>query len=497
VWFFHTGKNSGIDTQPNIMQDLGCLGREDLPMRHGHRDLRMRACLLLMLLVIGCQRASFKRQEETSVAGPQSIQARGEQRVLMVAVRFPGTEPSLSLGQIEKKVTEDLNAYVKEQSYGLAWLKADFKGWINLPDSIDRYKISPHNYQVDRTRVRKLIEDTMTALGKEMDFSRYQHILVIPGVLTRPGSGYGMICYCANPGMLTGVKGNIGYAVLKSKWGPSFQGGVFVGAENAHLGMYAHDFFHALGGIQNNRRLVPCLYDFDLQSDTSKTPSFENHAIYMGPWDIMSQHFVSREEGSPGLSSFTKIRLGWISSAPLQLAHPAETACAFLSPLSKSGNKLVLKIPLKDGQYYLVENRQPLGYDRALPDSGILILKVNPRAEEGTGTVRVMSAGPQDPNFSQATYRLDNNRRNLFIDKENKIALIPLWSEQDQGGVLFTTPEKSGEALKGAILIQRLLNRTPEPRSPEANRSIRDCMDAFKRFDFAMSIQMAEKALRN
>jgi hypothetical protein len=97
----------------------------------------------------------------------------------------------------------------------------------------------------------------MTALEKEVDFSRYQHILIVPGVRTTPGKGYGMICYCANPGMLTGVKGNLGYATLKSKGGKAFRGGVSVGAENAHLGMFAHDFFHALGGLHEGKRLAP------------------------------------------------------------------------------------------------------------------------------------------------------------------------------------------------------------------------------------------------
>jgi hypothetical protein len=183
--------------------------------------------------------------------------ALGEQRVLMVAVRFPDAQPSFPLERIRKKVVADLDRYVREQSYDLAWVKADFRGWVQLPSPISDYKISPHNFSADRTRIRKLVEDTMTALEKETDFSRYQHMLIIPGVHTTPGKGYGMICYCANPGMLTGVKGNLAYATLRSKGGREFREGVFVGAENAHLGMFAHDFFHALGGIDDKRRLAP------------------------------------------------------------------------------------------------------------------------------------------------------------------------------------------------------------------------------------------------
>jgi len=229
-------------------------------MREYKRRLRnslLSVSLFMLSLLSACGGVQVKDLEENSILGPQSKLAKGEQRVLMVAVKFPDVEPSFPLERIRKKVVSELNQYITEQSYGLTWVKADFRGWVKLPDPISEYKISPYNFKVDRTRIRKLIEDTMTALEKEIDFSKYQHILIIPGAHTMPGKGYGMICYCANPGMLTGVKGNIGYSTLRSKGSKEFRDGVFVGAENAHLGMFAHDFFHALGGIYEKKRLAP------------------------------------------------------------------------------------------------------------------------------------------------------------------------------------------------------------------------------------------------
>ncbi|MBI4772691.1 MAG: hypothetical protein HY788_00685 [Deltaproteobacteria bacterium] len=223
------------------------------------RVVRMRCLLFAVFLssIAGCQGPGIESPREQSLLGPQSVRARGEQRVLMVAVSFPDVEPALSLDQIKQKAVAGLSRYVSEQSYGLTWVNADFRGRVMLPDPISAYKISPYNFQVDRTRVRKLAEDTMTALEKDVDFSNYEHMLIIPCALTQPGKGYGMICYCANPGMLSGVRGDVAYVKLESKNKKAFQGGVFVGTENAHLGMFAHDFFHALGGIDGKRRLVP------------------------------------------------------------------------------------------------------------------------------------------------------------------------------------------------------------------------------------------------
>lgn len=459
--------------------------------------------IILLLLIQLLTVPPAKGAKEDPILGPQSEQARGEQHVLMAAVRFPDVEPTSSLDQLQRRAVQGLNKYIQNQSYGLTWIKADFRGWVKLQDSISKYKLSPYNYQVDERRIKKFIEDTMTAIEKETDFSRYQHIVIIPGTLTRPGVGYGMGSLCANPGMLTriGTVGDRGikpgrnpyrsYATLKAKGGQKFSGGIFIAAENCHLGNFAYEFIYCLGGLHEDKRIVPCQYDFDRQSDPSVPRGHDQYAIYTGPWDIMSEVFINRAEPPQGLSSITKIRLGWISSEQVVLVKPGDTAYALLSPLARKGNTLAVKIPLKGGVYYLAENRQPKGCDRVLPDSGILVLKVDLSIPEGNGPIRVMDADTKSPHFSRATYRLDREDRNLFIDKENEVAIIPLWAEGDSLGVLVTTPEKSSDALKAASMVQRLLQRFPQPREKEKNAVIEECIASFRRFDFKNCYQLA------
>ena len=222
----------------------------------------------------------------------------------------------------------------------------------------------------------------------------------------------------------------------------------------------------------------------------------------MGPWDIMSQHFIKRKQPPEGISSFTKIRLGWISPDQVILVNPGTTKSVFLSPLSKMGETLAVKIPLKRkwssgrGNFYLIENRQPIGYDRLLPDSGILILKVNEDAMEGSGTVKVMDADPDSPHFSHATFRLDKDKRNSFIDKKNNVAIIPLWSEKGKKGVLITTPVKYSDALKAALMMQELLKRFPEPRDEKEEILVEECIVSFKRFNFTTCYQISQQALQ-
>jgi hypothetical protein len=209
----------------------------------------------------------------------------------------------------------------------------------------------------------------------------------------------------------------------------------------------------------------------------------------MGTWDVMSSHYIDIHSPPPGLSSFTKIRLGWISPEQVLLVKPGETMGTFLSALDPGGETLAVKIPLARGEYYLVENRQKIGFDRVQPDSGILVLKVNPKAQEGSGTVKIMDADPSSANFSHATFRLDRDNRQIFLDKENGLAILPLWVRGEQQGVLVTTPEKSTDALKAAVTIQKIKRRYPEPDHKQKKR-IEDCLDAFKRSDFKRSLEL-------
>lgn len=205
----------------------------------------------------------------------------------------------------------------------------------------------------------------------------------------------------------------------------------------------------------------------------------------MGPWDIMSQHFVEKGKPPQGLSSFTKIRLGWIKKQQVQFVKPGETSFALLSPLSKGGDHLVVKVPVDKWSHYLIENRQPIGFDKMLPDSGMLILEVHPNAEDGTGGVKVKSA-ISSPSFDQATYKLEASNRNVFVDKQNNISIIPLWKEKENLGVLVATPDRSKAAINAALAIQKLIDQNGENKNV-----VSESIAAFKNKDFEKSYDIA------
>ncbi|RJR27226.1 MAG: hypothetical protein C4582_00850 [Desulfobacteraceae bacterium] len=157
----------------------------------------------------------------------------------------------------------------------------------------------------------------------------------------------------------------------------------------------------------------------------------------------MSSHLIKRDLPPPGISSFTKIRLGWITEDQVVIVRPGEEKKVTLAPLAKGGSKLAVKIPLRGNRYYLLENRQQIGYDRVLPDKGLLILKVDPAAMEGSGTSVIMDADPDSPGFSSATFQPGKAKRNLFEDRDNNIGVVSVAMHGEDMELLITTPEKA------------------------------------------------------
>ena len=83
-----------------------------------------------------------------------------------------------------------------------------------------------------------------------------------------------------------------------------------------------------------------------------------------------------------------------------------------------------IKIPLSENTYYLIENRQPVGSDRYLPGSGLLIMYADDRIAEcrhGESPVRLVNANPELPHLQGAAF--DAGKKSVFEDRKNRIRI--------------------------------------------------------------------------
>jgi hypothetical protein len=294
-----------------------------------------------------------------------------------------------------------------------------------------------------------------------------------------------MIAYSANPGMLTmrGMrKGNARMETIATRGGQRFSGGIVVMAQNAHLGHVVHDLAHALGGVMDGKRAVPDLYDTVLQSNVGplgpeSPPKF---TVFMGPWDVMSRHFIEPQLPPPGMSSFTRLRMGWIGNDQVVEVRPAEGRAATLSPLADGKGTLAIQVPGRWGTHYLLENRQRLPGDPILPATGLLILHVDESREDGDGIVRVVNANPKVADFGAAAFGL-NPGQTPSARLPGDTAVEVLWQRGADLTVMVTMASRALEVQAVAARIRetdRKLRESPEsPAHAQARADLAAAMD--------------------
>ncbi|MFH1947221.1 MAG: M6 family metalloprotease domain-containing protein [Candidatus Magasanikbacteria bacterium] len=130
-------------------------------------------------------------------------------------------------------------------------------------------------------------------------------------------------------------------------------------AEYSPVGTFAHEFAHDLG--------LPDLYDYDSGDE-------DQHPVTY--WDLMASGSWNDNGNTPShLSAWSKENLGWLFFTEVNdvgmsvLVNQLETnAEAF---------KLINSILTASNEYFLVENRQQIGFDTYLPEAGILIWHID------------------------------------------------------------------------------------------------------------------------
>lgn len=379
---------------------------------------------LSMLLLVGLspQALLANTVSEKKESSPLKEQECKALRGLVILAEFPGTSHLGTRSFVEARF-KALNQYIRDMSYGHFCLDTTITThWHLLPSPVSRYKISAINLQVDQTRVMALVNDSFASAETEWDIAGYDFIAVMLGAQIQE---FGMPGFSAYPGML-GWHPN---RPLKTSNGKAIKGAaVFVW--NAHLGTIFHDIAHVIGGLSTaGNRVMPCLYDHDLQAKGPSRIDWVNSMINMGFWDPMSCHFYNPEGPPPGLSSWSKLRLGWLSETKVKTIDPATGGEVLLGPLQDANSEiLAVRIPISSSRYFLIENRQPIGaYDQELPDHGILIMKADDRIPEcrnGKSPVRLIDANPDQKWLMGAAFNLPD--RGQYIDQETGVQITLL-----------------------------------------------------------------------
>ena len=162
------------------------------------------------------------------------------------------------------------------------------------------------------------------------------------------------------------------------------------------MGLYAHEFGHILG--------LPDLYDRDDSDGDSEG---------VGEWCIMaSGNWLGWYGDTPAhMSAWCKIEMGWLQPAIFN----AQESSVEIPPLATSATAIkVWEDDYRSNRYFLIENRQPYGFDSDLNGTGLMIYHVNENRTAGFN-----SFGPNNDNENNKLVDVEAADGNYDLDDNN------------------------------------------------------------------------------
>lgn len=317
-----------------------------------------------------------------ATSNDDSSQTMGEQSIIVLLVEFKDLQHKKSKKEISKVILENLNKYVTEISYNKTWITGDITNWIELPYELSFYG-RDFALGVD-VGSRRLFCDAVHAVDDSINFKKYKHVVIVHAGYGQETSGklsdlWSAYYICRPPVYADGL------ILTKVTVVPEDQ------AEGKNtLGVYAHEFMHSLG--------LPDLY-----------PAKGLKKKHLDMYDVMDGGFKNGK--SPGGSSpshpgaWNKLLLEW--PVKTRMIYPGSIENVTIWPLEDETDKIqAIILPSSNGRYYLVEVRQKSGFDKYLPESGVLITLVNEKLPPQSGMVRVIDANPSTLNLTDATFQV-------------------------------------------------------------------------------------------
>lgn len=266
-----------------------------------------------------------------------------------------------------------------ELSYGLVTLNSTVVAWVTLPQTMAYYAGAnngqapnpppppPANPTGYPNNTQKMVEDALALVDPLVDFGQFDtdkdgYIDAIDII----HSGYGAEQGGAPANSIWSVKWSLpndwvsadnnangvkvkvnNFHTEPALWGT-------IGNSILHIGVICHETGHFFG--------LPDLYDTDGSSDG------------IGSWCMMANSwgFNGDQLNPPHFSAWCKVFLGWVSTTNL-----ATPGTYFIGQSETNDQIYKVNWGYPPGEYLLIENRQPTGFDKNIPRGGLAIWHID------------------------------------------------------------------------------------------------------------------------
>lgn len=335
------------------------------------------------------RRGLMKMQQATnpSLQLARTFPPTGQRKLLMLLVNFADTQTTFGRDDFDAMMntanyqnTGSFRDFYLENSYGQLDIQTTVVGWIQLSKNKNMYSTE---------NMTELISEALALVQDEIDFSQFDN--------NGDGELDGLSIIHQGTGQeVTGSTQDIWShsGELYDTWVDGIRVRTYtIQPELLYnvpmlsmmtVGVFCHEFGHNLG--------APDFYDVDYEQNGSY--------VGTGEWDLMgggAWGTYGRSGDSPcHYTMWQKIQFGWVTPTVLSESQTIDNMQAVTD-----GPVAYVINTMRDGDYFVLENRQKSGFDRSLPGHGLVIYhadesriaprvnlnKVNSSSEQGLYTV--------------------------------------------------------------------------------------------------------------
>ena len=275
--------------------------------------------------------------------------------------------------------TGTITDYYSQVSYNQLLFTGNCEGWYNVPGTLEQYEGGNSGLGPDGGP--QFVLDLIQAADPTLNFADYiqyydgqgkPHIGFVAAIHSGADAAAGAfniwshrwtfgVVTNGQPYITNDIDPASGFAVIIDgdyAIQPEMTGSNNNNGPITTIGVFTHEFGHIFG--------LPDLYDTDNSSEG------------LGNWCLMAGGTYGGNGSSSHtpvhMSAWCKVQLGWVT--PINVT----TAIDDLSVINVEQNPVVYKMwrnGVSTNQYFLVENRQKIGFDANLYDSGFLIYHVD------------------------------------------------------------------------------------------------------------------------
>jgi len=424
--------------------------------------------------------------QDQSTSPPQLAQREwiGDAHLLVILIQFPDypADSNHDVAYYEELLFERDNGsmwdFFNENSYGQFNISGTIvPQWLNASENMSYYGEYEFQNSESEGNAQTLVREAVALAQPFVNYSHFDrdndgdldHLIMVHSGPTDESNGGG------------GPAGDD--AIWSHRWAISAEyrngtriSGYAMQGEGTPMGVFGHEFAHDLG--------LPDLYDTDYSSSG------------IGHWGMMSGGSWLNGGDTPAqLCAWSKIFLGWVEPA-LPFAGEGEYNLSRVED-----NASIMKIPI-DGlggrEYFLLENRQNVGYDTYLPGHGLLIWHIDEDGSQSNDAHRKVHLEEADNNnnpkqaddpwanttsgftnvSSPSSHNYDGAETHIGVTNisvsgdwmtfelqlPSDLAVVrasPGWVEVHQPTLLTLTVENTGfESLNATLLVSGVVERT-------------------------------------